>query len=123
MAHSRSPPSNGNAGLGEWIMRRMNLVKWHLSISVALPLLILSAPANSNPGGEGGCPAGFEYISLEEVLSVGPRPSAILADETGNGDGCVCRRSLGQSVANSFPNAVNEFFYYWLDNDEPHGGK
>jgi hypothetical protein len=79
----------------------------------------LSAGASANNGGIGGCAAGFEYISLAQVLSEGPRPGAIIADTTGNNDGYVCRRLVGDGVAHSYPGAVNDTFYIWLDNAEP----
>jgi hypothetical protein len=78
-----------------------------------------SPGASANNGGIGGCSAGFEYISLAQVLSEGPRPSAIEADTTGNNDGYVCRRLIGDGIAHLFPGAVNDTFYIWLDNAEP----
>jgi hypothetical protein len=67
------------------------------------------------------CPSsvGFEYISLVDVLSEGPRPRAILADVTGNNDGYVCRRLLGDGLFHLFPNSVVGEIYFWLDNAEP----
>ena len=73
--------------------------------------------ASANRGGIGGCSAGFEYISLVQVLSEGPRPSAIAADV--NGDGYVCRRLLGDGIFHQFPGAVNTSIYFWLDNTDP----
>jgi hypothetical protein len=96
------------------------MLKRFLSIAaMTLCVLAVTAGANANNGGIGGCSAGFEYISLVQVLSEGPRPGAVIVDVTGNNDGYVCRRLLGDGIAHLFPNAVNDTFYYWLDNAEP----
>ena|SRR5437763_1326913 len=79
--------------------------------------LVCVGGASANRGGIGGCSAGFEYISLVQVLSEGPRPSAIAADV--NGDGYVCRRLLGDGIFHQFPGAVNTSIYFWLDNTDP----
>jgi hypothetical protein len=90
-----------------------------LAVLVSASALAATGGASANQGGIGGCSAGFEYISLVQVLSEGPRPNAILADVTGNNDGYVCRRLLGDGLFQVFPNAVNDKIYYWLDNAEP----
>ena len=90
-----------------------------LAVLLSTSALAITGGASANQGGVGGCSAGFEYISLVQVLSEGPRPNAILADQTGNNDGYVCRRLLGDGISHLFPNAVNDQFYYWLDNAEP----
>jgi hypothetical protein len=90
-----------------------------LAVLVSASALAVTGGASANRGGIGGCSAGFEYISLVDVLSEGPRPSAILADVTGNNDGYVCRRLLGDGTFHRFPGAVNDKIYTWADNAEP----
>jgi len=88
-----------------------------LSAFVSASALAMVGGASANQGGTGGCSAGFEYISLVQVLSEGPRPAAIAADV--NGDGYVCRRLLGEGIFHLFPGAVSSSIYYWFDNTDP----
>src|SRR6185295_16620633 len=85
------------------------LLSFPLALAASAFVLTGNASAKSNVR-TGGCSPGFEYISLAEVLSEGPRPSATFADEMGNNDGYVCRRLLGdgrEGIKNSFPGLVN----------------
>jgi hypothetical protein len=84
--------------------------------------LAVTGGASANQGGIGGCSAGFEYISLVDVLKEGPRLAAIAADQTGNNDGYVCRRVVGDGTFHRYPNSVNDKIYIWLDNVEPQTG-
>ncbi len=97
----------------------LSVMKRLLSVAalVAASALAATGSASANQGGIGGCSAGFEYISLVDVLKEGPRPSAIAADV--NGDGYVCRRLLGDGIFHLFPNAVNDSIYWWFDNTDP----
>ena len=87
-----------------------------LAVFVSASALAVTGGASADQRGTGGCAAGFEYISLVQVLSEGPRPSAVYADVTGNNDGYVCRRLLGDGVFHLYPGAVNDKIYLWFDN-------
>jgi hypothetical protein len=93
-----------------------------LAVLGSASALAVTGGASANQGGIGGCSAGFEYISLVDVLNEGPRPAAIAADQTGNNDGYVCRRVLGDGIFHRYPNSVNDKIYIWLDNAEPQTG-
>ena len=93
-----------------------------LAVLGSASALAVTGGASANQGGIGGCSAGFEYISLVDVLKEGPRLAAIAADQTGNNDGYVCRRVVGDGTFHRYPNSVNDKIYIWLDNVEPQTG-
>ncbi len=79
--------------------------------------LVFAGAAHSNPGGTGGCAAGFEFVSVDELDDV--YRSARIADNLGNNDGYVCRRALGDGFHHDAPGRPDTV-YLWLDNEEPH---
>jgi hypothetical protein len=93
-----------------------------LAVLASASAVAVTGGASANQGGIGGCSAGFEYISLVDVLNEGPRLAAIAADVTGNNDGYVCRRLVGDGTFHLYPGSVNDKIYIWLDNDEPQTG-
>ena len=91
----------------------------------ALPLtVILPDGASANPGGRGGCAAGFEYISVIDAEAGYPPEYSVPSrtDEFGNNDGYVCRRALGDGTFHVVPSPADTV-YLWLDNEEPHRAK
>jgi ABC-type nitrate/sulfonate/bicarbonate transport system substrate-binding protein len=65
-----------------------------------------------------GCPAGFEFILVEQAEAQGYVPIPRLVDESGNANGAVCRRALGDGIFHSFPGRPDTV-YWWADDDLP----
>ena len=87
-----------------------------LGLLVAVPAVAVGIGATASAATpSNGCPAGFESLSVVQAESEGPYVVARIVDETGNNDGYVCRRLLGDGVAHKFLGRPDNV-YLWLDN-------
>jgi hypothetical protein len=67
-----------------------------VSVAVVVPSGSASADVSQTPGAT-GCPAGFERLSVDWLLTQGPYLELAAADAAGNDNGFVC----GQSWSNA----------------------
>jgi hypothetical protein len=83
-----------------------------LATAVAAPTAVAEQTAT-------GCPAGYEFRSVESLAETGNAPVPGQIDAAGNADGFVCALPLPDAVcrAAGFDPCLVETFYRFRDND------
>jgi hypothetical protein len=74
---------------------------------------VVGAAANT------ACPAGYETIAVVDAVNEGYVDVAPRVDNSGNRDGVVCRRLVGDGTLHVFGNPNVDHIYNWLDNVTP----
>ena len=82
-------------------------------------LVLLVGTESASAAANTACPAGYETIAVADAVSEGYVDVAPRVDNSGNGDGVVCRRLVGDGALHVFGNPNVEHIYNWLDNATP----
>lgn len=86
------------------------------AIGAALTIAGQASVASAKQEGFGSCPAGYEYVHVDDVPPI--YALARFFDEVGNNDGFVCRRPLGDGIYHKVDGRPDTI-YHWRDNDRP----
>jgi hypothetical protein len=99
-------------------MRRRLIV---LSVAVAGVLLLAAPLPTAVAETSTGCPAGWQFRSVESLAATGNAPVPGQVDAAGNADGFVCAHPLPDAVciAAGFDPCPVETLYLFRDNDVP----
>jgi hypothetical protein len=99
-------------------LRRLPIGAAALS-TAATVVVILAGAGPAGAAANTACPAGYQTITVEDAVNEGFVDVAARVDNSGNGDGVVCRRLVGDGALHAFGNPNVDHIYNWLDNVTP----
>jgi hypothetical protein len=89
-----------------------------VTVLLAMGLLATVPLPSAGAKASTGCPAGYQYRSVESLAATGNAPVPGQIDAAGNADGFVCALPLPDPVCPIDPCPV-ETLYLFRDNDVP----
>ena len=99
-------------------LRTVRITAAALSMA-ATAVVLVAGTERAGAAADTACPAGFETVAVDDAVSEGYVDVAPRVDNSGNGDGVVCRRLLGDGTLHVFGNPTVDHIYNWLDNVTP----